>query len=56
MTFLPWIPAPETDPVCGMVFDAKTTALTIEHAGKTYYFCFAGCLKKFTENPSGYTK
>ncbi|MEX2016303.1 MAG: YHS domain-containing protein, partial [Candidatus Hydrogenedentales bacterium] len=39
------------DPVCGMVVDHKTTPHRAEHAGRTYYFCSAGCVQKFKANP-----
>ncbi len=28
--------------------------IAIEHQGKTYYFCCAGCAEKFKQNPSAY--
>ena len=31
------------DPVCGMSVDPATARHKGEHAGKTYYFCSAGC-------------
>ncbi len=37
------------DPICGMVVD-KATALKTERAGRTYYFCSAGCQRTF-ESP-----
>jgi Cu+-exporting ATPase len=37
------------DPICGMVID-KTTALTIERNGRTYYFCSPNCQRTF-ESP-----
>ena len=37
------------DPICGMMVD-KASALKIERAGRTYYFCSAGCQKTF-ESP-----
>ena len=37
------------DPVCGMVVD-KATALRTERAGRSYYFCSAGCQRTF-ESP-----
>ncbi|HEX6662210.1 MAG TPA: XdhC family protein [Gaiellaceae bacterium] len=40
---------PETaiDPVCGMTVEVATAVHTLEHEGATYYFCGAGCLRKF---------
>jgi Cu+-exporting ATPase len=43
-----------TDPVCGMVVTEKTAAGRTVHAGTTYYFCSANCLKKFQANPAAY--
>src|SRR5438270_6344486 len=45
------IPARTEDPVCGMSVDPATAKYKLEHAGKTYYFCSAGCLEKFRSNP-----
>ncbi len=43
-----------TDPVCGMAVNEKTAAGKAVHAGKTYYFCSANCLKKFQADPVAY--
>ena len=43
----------EKDPVCGMMVDPKTSRKS-EYRGKTYYFCGAGCKKRFEESPAGY--
>ena len=37
------------DPVCGMVVN-KATALRTDRAGRSYYFCSAGCQRTF-ESP-----
>ncbi|MBI2824735.1 MAG: heavy metal translocating P-type ATPase [Planctomycetia bacterium] len=42
------------DPVCGMTVDASKTPHKAEHAGATYYFCSAGCVKKFAAEPEKY--
>jgi YHS domain-containing protein len=45
------------DPVCGMtvtVVDAEAAGLLLEHDGRTYAFCRAGCLRAFVEDPEGY--
>ena len=42
-----------TDPICGMSVDPATAAATIEHDGKTHYFCSQGCADTFVAN--GYT-
>lgn len=46
-------PETVTDPICGMSIDPATAAATIEHEGKTYYFCAQGCATTFVTN--GYT-
>src|SRR5580693_10482679 len=35
------------DPVCGMSVDPATAKHRAEHGGMTYYFCSAGCRRKF---------
>ena len=42
------------DPVCGMNVDPEKVAAKVEHAGHTYYFCGAGCTRRFEENPEKY--
>ncbi|HET9491128.1 MAG TPA: YHS domain-containing protein [Methylomirabilota bacterium] len=42
------------DPVCGMNVDEKKAAGTAVHAGKTYYFCSAGCKATFEKAPAQY--
>jgi Cu+-exporting ATPase len=42
------------DPVCGMTVNPATTKHQLEYAGKTYYFCSAGCLAKFCAAPEKY--
>src|SRR3954471_3257675 len=42
------------DPVCGMDVDPHTAKHRAEHQGRTYYFCSAGCRRKFVENPARY--
>ena len=44
----------EKDPVCGMTVDPARAKATHEHAGKTYYFCCAGCMEKFKVDPQKY--
>src|SRR5579863_7936179 len=43
-----------TDPVCGMSVNPQKAKAAREHAGKTYYFCFEGCAKKFDDLPEKY--
>jgi Cu+-exporting ATPase len=42
------------DPVCGMSVDPHTAKHRAEHAGRTYYFCAAGCRTKFIADPEKY--
>ena len=42
------------DPVCGMTVMVATTQHRTIQAGREFYFCCAGCLAKFRENPSQY--
>jgi Cu+-exporting ATPase len=44
---------PQRDPVCGMSV-SETSPHRAEHAGKTYYFCCAGCRTKFSADPDKY--
>src|SRR5438132_8356600 len=43
-----------TDPVCGMRVDPETTAHRVEHGGRRYFFCSAGCKAKFEADPARY--
>src|SRR5450755_2406858 len=43
-----------TDPVCGMQVDERTAAGRSVFEGRNYYFCSAGCKKKFEADPSAY--
>jgi Cu+-exporting ATPase len=42
------------DPLCGMTVDPATTKHKLDHSGRTYYFCCAGCLDKFRGTPEKY--
>jgi Cu+-exporting ATPase len=42
------------DPVCGMTVERAKTPYKHVHAGETYYFCSAGCVKKFQADPAKY--
>jgi YHS domain-containing protein len=44
------------NPVCGIEVDAKKAKFKAEHAGKTYYFCAAGCKEAFEKNSHKYVK
>ncbi|HTB95056.1 MAG TPA: heavy metal translocating P-type ATPase, partial [Candidatus Sulfotelmatobacter sp.] len=41
----------ERDPVCGMNVEIGKAKAKVEHEGKSYYFCGAGCAKKFEQGP-----
>ena len=41
------------DPICGMTVNPATAAGSFNHAGKTHYFCSAGCLQKFIAQSQG---
>ncbi|MGC1501278.1 MAG: YHS domain-containing protein [Terriglobales bacterium] len=40
------------DPVCGMTVEKAGARAKARHAGRDYFFCSAGCLTKFTADPS----
>jgi Cu+-exporting ATPase len=42
------------DPVCGMTVDPASAKHRSEHAGKSYFFCSAGCKAKFDAEPAKY--
>ncbi len=42
------------DPVCGMTVDPGATKHELEHGGKRYWFCCAGCAEKFRRDPEPY--
>jgi P-type Cu+ transporter len=44
------------DPVCGMKVDPHSAKYRHTHDGRPYYFCSAGCEKKFIANPVQYLK
>ena len=41
----------ERDPVCGMNVDPEKAKAKVEHGGQSYYFCGAGCAKRFEQAP-----
>jgi len=43
----------EIDPICRMKVNPATATGSFNHAGKTYYFCSAGCLQKFIAQSQG---
>jgi len=44
----------EVDPVCGMKVQPQEATASVEHAGRTWYFCCAGCRTKFEVAPARY--
>jgi P-type Cu+ transporter len=42
------------DPVCNMDVDPATARGSTEYKGQTYYFCSAGCVKRFNAHPEKY--
>src|ERR1700758_5515443 len=46
----------ERDPVCGMQVDPASARSKAEHGGRSYFFCCAGCAKKFEAAPEQYLK
>jgi Cu+-exporting ATPase len=42
------------DPVCGMSVDPQATAHSYPLAGRTHYFCSAGCRTRFAADPAKY--
>src|SRR3954465_11136659 len=42
------------DPVCGMTVDPHATPHRHTHRGHPYYFCSAGCRRKFAADPGKY--
>ena len=44
------------DPVCGMEVAGETAAAKREYKGQTFYFCSAGCAKRFDADPAQYVR
>jgi Cu+-exporting ATPase len=42
------------DPVCGMDVVPATAAGSVDHRGRTYYFCSRHCVEKFQADPARY--
>ena len=42
------------DPVCGMKVNKDEAQFTVDHEGKTYYFCMEKDKLAFVENPQKY--
>jgi YHS domain-containing protein len=45
-----------TDPVCGMRVDRRATQHIAHHAGRSYFFCSAGCRAAFEAAPDLYAQ
>jgi YHS domain-containing protein len=43
-----------TCPISGEEFVVEASSPSVEHEGKTYYFCCSGCKKKFESDPAKY--
>lgn len=43
-------PITATDPVCDMQVNTAT-AITVEHDGRTYFFCEPACADTFRDDP-----
>jgi xanthine dehydrogenase accessory factor len=50
----PQIRHEEIDPVCGMTVDVATARYRTPYEGRTYSFCSAGCLDRFSADPSAF--
>src|SRR5215207_9007382 len=42
------------DPVCGMSILPSRAAGHVAHAGRTYYFCSASCMRRFQDTPEAF--
>jgi len=42
------------DPVCGMLIDPASAAVTLEHEGSSYYFCSQHCADRFNAVPQSF--
>jgi xanthine dehydrogenase accessory factor len=47
-------PVTAVDPVCGMTVAVSPHSLSYQHAGRTWYFCAAGCRTAFAADPVRY--
>jgi xanthine dehydrogenase accessory factor len=45
-----------TDPVCGMTVTIASASYRSSHAGRSFYFCSAGCKRKFDQEPARYVE
>ncbi|TCK27227.1 XdhC family protein [Pseudonocardia endophytica] len=45
-----------TDPVCGMSVATVPSSLSVEHDGRTVWFCATGCRKAFLDDPARFVE
>ncbi|HUZ19401.1 MAG TPA: XdhC family protein [Acidimicrobiales bacterium] len=45
------LPEDATDPVCGMLVDVASARYRAGYGGRTFYFCSAGCERRFAAGP-----
>jgi xanthine dehydrogenase accessory factor len=50
----PLSPAEARDPVCGMMVSVATAKHSVDHDGRTYYFCCGSCRERFVLTPDRY--
>jgi xanthine dehydrogenase accessory factor len=48
--------ADAVDPVCGMTVPVSAATISSHHDGTTYYFCGAGCRRRFESDPASYLR
>jgi xanthine dehydrogenase accessory factor len=57
----PPVPAPEpdaeaaVDPVCGMAVAPVPASPSVQHGGRTYWFCGSGCRQAFADDPARFS-
>ncbi len=44
----------EIDPVCGMTVDTDSAAASLQHGGRTHYFCSQHCRERFAADPEAF--
>jgi putative ABC transport system ATP-binding protein len=44
------------DPVCSMSIEVDAAPATLQHNGRTYYFCSRGCSREFAEDPGAFLR
>jgi Cu+-exporting ATPase len=47
-------PLEVVDPVCGMTISPADAVGTVDHKGRTYYFCAESCLEQFRDDPESF--